>query len=170
MTTVEAIFWLRIIYPNYIFSVDYQAEKHIVYKYVLYTPEYRKYFFTWNVGRWETSLSTVQCVLSAWRSALLSAQRLALFFALGFGSLLLILRMSLLKLLNVHMKNIYRIGIKSKIIKEMSHLILSPNHFLMTSFLCLKYSVKFKIVVKQGNCELMLNEIHSRLLITQSFE
>ena len=99
---------LRIIYPNYIFSVDYQAEKgmRIVYKYVLYTPEYGKYFFTWNVGSWETSLSTVQCVLSAWRSALLSARRLALFFALGFGSLLLILRMSLLKLLNVHMKNI----------------------------------------------------------------
>ena len=73
---------------------------------------------------------------------------------------------------NSYMYNITRISIKSKIIKEMSTLILRPYHLLMTSFLCLKYSVKFKIVFKQGNCELMamLNEIYSCLLITHSFE
>ena len=29
MTTVQAIFGLRIIYPNYVFSVDFQAEKGV---------------------------------------------------------------------------------------------------------------------------------------------
>ena len=42
MTTAQAIFWLRIVYPNYVFSVDFQAEKgmRIVYKCILYTSEY----------------------------------------------------------------------------------------------------------------------------------
>ena len=42
MTTAQEIFWLRIVYPNYVFSVDFQAEKgmRIVYKCLLYTPEY----------------------------------------------------------------------------------------------------------------------------------
>ena len=45
MTTVEAIFWLRIVYPNYVFSVNFQAEKgmRIVYNCVLYSPEYGNY-------------------------------------------------------------------------------------------------------------------------------
>ena len=42
MTTVEGIFWWRIIYPNYVFSVDFQAEKGmpIVCKCVLYSLQY----------------------------------------------------------------------------------------------------------------------------------
>ena len=44
MTTVQVIFWLGIVhvYPNYIFSVDFQVEKGvcIVYKCVLYSAEY----------------------------------------------------------------------------------------------------------------------------------
>ena len=50
MTTIEGIFWLRIIYPNYVFSVDFQAEKgvRIVCKCVLYSPKYVIYKETQN--------------------------------------------------------------------------------------------------------------------------